>query len=107
RMLELPVCIHIVRHPVEVAASLRTRNEIPLAAGLALWEQYNRLALQAADGLPIITVQHRQLMMSPANAAEELLDALQAAGVVGLRKPTAQELAAFVRQELYREREAD
>ena len=107
RVLELPVCIHIVRHPAEVAASLRTRNDIPLAAGLALWEQYNRLALRAADGLPIITVQHRQLMMSPAIAAEELFEALQATGVMGLRKPTAQELAAFVRQKLYREREAD
>lgn len=107
RVLELPVCIHIVRHPVEVAASLRTRNDIPLAAGLALWEQYNRLALRAADGLPIITVQHRQLMISPATAAEELFDALQAAGVVGLRKPTAQELTAFVRQDLYHEREGE
>jgi len=106
-ILELPVCIHIVRDPVEVAASLHTRNDIPLPAGLALWEQYNRLALRAADGLPLITVQHRHLMMSPDIAAEELFGALRAAGVAGLRKPTPQELAAFVRQDLYREREAD
>ena len=26
RVLEAPVCIHILRHPVEVASSLRTRN---------------------------------------------------------------------------------
>lgn len=105
QVLELPVFIHIVRHPVEVAASLKTRNAIPLPVGLALWEQYNRHALAAAQGMPIITVQHRRLMMEPAEVASEVFGALEGFGVAGLRMPTHGELAAFVRPELYRERE--
>lgn len=104
-LLEVPVCIHIFRHPVEVAASLRTRNGIPIAAGLALWERYVVDALSASNGLPQLVVSHRELIEDPRGVTTRLVVQLREIGVTDLREPTARELDAFVRLELYRERE--
>jgi hypothetical protein len=106
RVLESPIAIHIHRHPVEVAASLFTRNAIPLPAGLALWETYVRAAAQAADGLPAVRVSHRRLMTRPMQEIERLYQQLTASGVQGLRMPSEREIGAFVDQGLYRERES-
>lgn len=105
RFMEVPVGIHIYRHPVEVASSLHKRNRIPLLAGLDLWERYVRSALEASAGMPRIVVSHRQLMEAPAAAVSRLLLDLEREGVAGLRTPTPREIEAFVRQDLYRERE--
>lgn len=104
-LFELPVAVHIVRHPLEVAASLRTRNAMPLPAGLALWERYVGSALSAAAGLPSVQVSHRRLMTEPMPEIVRLHAALAKLGMPGLRMPTEQEIAAFIRPELYRERE--
>lgn len=106
RFLEVPVGIHIYRHPVEVASSLYKRNRIPLLAGLGLWERYARSALEASTDMPRIVVSHRQLMEAPAAAVSRLLQDLEREGVSSLRMPTAREIEAFVRQDLYRERES-
>lgn len=105
RVLEAPVVIHILRHPIEVASSLRTRNKIPMEAGLALWEVYNRSAAAGMEGLPRVVVQHRRLMQEPMAAVAALHAQLEAMEVRGLRRPTATEVASFVSRELYRERE--
>jgi hypothetical protein len=104
-LLEVPVALHILRNPVEVAASLQTRNKIPMKAGLALWERYLRSAVEGADGLPVVVISHRRLMMDPVAELEALYGALMDIGVVGLRRPSTNELAKFVDPSLYRERE--
>ena len=38
--LRNPLAIITIRHPIEVAKSLRRRNGFPVRAGLALWEAY-------------------------------------------------------------------
>lgn len=106
RFLEVPVGIHIYRHPVEVASSLYKRNRIPLLAGLGLWERYARSALEASTDMPRIVVSHRQLMEAPTAAVSRLLQDLEREGVSSLRMPTPREIEAFVRQDLYRERES-
>src|SRR5690606_12958275 len=105
QVLEVPVCIHIHRHPVEVAASLHARNGIPIPAGLALWDRYVRSALAASSGLPTLMVSHRQLMQQPCEAVRQLWLGLQAVGEAGLRMPPNAEVAAFVQGDLYRQRE--
>ena len=107
RFLEVPVCINIYRHPVEVAASLKRRNEIPIPAGLALWELYVRSALAGSQGLPSVVVSHRRLMEQPAAEVAGLFERLNAAGVPALRAPTAREVEAFIQSDLYRERETN
>src|SRR5688500_5863231 len=96
KWLEAPVCIHIFRHPAEVASSLRVRNGMPMDAGLLLWERYVRSALGDAEGLPAVTVSHRELMDAPAAAAGRLYRDLERLGVPGLRLPAVREIEAFV-----------
>lgn len=103
-LLELPVCVHIFRHPVEVASSLATRNQMPVSVGLALWEAYVKSALTASKDLPCISVSHRQLMLDPASEVERLYSMLLEHDVPNLRMPTSRELAAFIDPALYRER---
>ena len=103
-VLEMPVCIHVVRHPDEVAASLGKRNGIPLEVGVALWEAYVRSALEASRDLPNAWVSHAELMADPAGAVRGLLDRLQELGVSGLRMPSGREIELFVDRKLYRER---
>lgn len=105
KVLEVPACIHIHRHPVEVAASLHARNGVPIRAGLALWERYVRSALTASSGLPTVTICHRQLMQQPCAAIRQLSLGLEAVGETGLRMPPDAEVAAFVQGDLYRQQE--
>ena len=42
------VCVHVFRNPLEVARSVQRRNGFSIAAGVALWEKYNRQALKAS-----------------------------------------------------------
>lgn len=103
-LLEVPICIHILRHPAEVASSLMRRNAIPMEAGLALWELYVRAAIRASVDDPTIIVSHHQLMTRPEEESARLFDALKHAGVPGLRRPAPAEVKAFVDPDLYRER---
>ena len=102
--LEFPVCVHIYRNPLEVARSLRARNDMPLAAGLALWEAYNVAALAAADGLPRLFVAYHDLMQRPVEVAETLCGRLRDYGGYPLRQPSANELAAFLSTSLHHQR---
>lgn len=104
RWMEMPIGIHVYRNPIEVASSLQKRNDIPMEAGLALWERYVSSALQASSGMPRLVVSHRQLMQEPAAAIATLLRELEALGVPGLRMPADREFEAFVQRDLYRER---
>lgn len=107
RVLEAPVCIHILRHPVEVASSLKTRNGIPFPAGLALWEYYNRSALASMRDLPRVTVGHRDLIQRPAETLSSIQGKLESLGVGRLTFPSNREIESFVSGELYREREGE
>ena len=49
RKIQDPDIIILFRHPSEVAESLRTRQNIPLRVGCALWEYYYRLILRSID----------------------------------------------------------
>jgi hypothetical protein len=105
RVLEAPVCIHVHRSPIEVAASLQTRNEIPMEVGLALWQKYVLSAHSASVGLPSITVAHRDLVRAPVETLRRLKAELEGKGVTGLRYPSSSEVKAFVDENLYRERD--
>lgn len=104
KVLEVPACIHVYRDPVEVAASLRARNGIPIEAGMALWERYVRAALDASAGLPSVVISHRQLMKHPVQAVNQLLRRLEVIGEAGLHMPAQAEVNAFVQSDLYRQK---
>ena len=104
KLLEVPVCVHIHRNPLEVAQSLKTRGDLPVSTSIALWEKYNLAVLAYTQGLPRVSVSHRQLMEQPVTVVKTLYEELTALGVQGLRCPDEREVRAFINVGLYHER---
>ena len=105
--LENPFCIHVLRNPLEIAHSLRTRNGIPIRAGLALWEIYSLHAVNASAGLPRVFVSFEDLMENASVVVERLHAMLVEQGGYGLRVPAANELSRFLDDALYRHRKTE
>ncbi len=98
------VGLHVYRHPLEVALSLRKRNGFSIALGLALWERYMLAGFAATYGLPRIMIFHRDLLTSPWNTTRQLLAELEDVGVSGLHAPARQVVEAFIEPQLYHHR---
>ena len=103
-LLEFPVCVFVHRSPLEVAISLKTRNDFPPGFSCALWEFYNTAALNATFGLRRLQVNHRDLMRDPVGTVRILLKELRRHGVRGLRAPSDDEVLAFIDPGLSRAR---
>ena len=103
-LLEVPVCVHVHRPPLEVAGSLRARNGYSITRGLALWEVYAVSALRGSAGLPRTLVDYHALMGDPVGTAAAIYEQLSAAGIEGLRLPSASEIRAFIDDRLFHQR---
>lgn len=99
-----PVCVHIVRHPLEVASSLAARNGLSIQVGLALWELHLVRARRAAQGLPWIGVRHGDLLVDPVGTLADVVSGLRASGVAGIRMPVARDVTCFISTSLHRHR---
>lgn len=98
-----PVLVLVHRDPLEVAASLATRDGIERPLGLALWERYVRHALAAAGGRPTLVTGYAELLDDPVAWAESARAFLAEHGVGGVRlDPDA--VSEFVDAGLRRER---
>lgn len=106
QFLDRPVCLHIIRNPLEVAMSLKTRNGFPFQFGLAIWEIYTRLAFQSSRGLPRILVHHSELIRNPHGEMVRVYEWLEEIGLKGLQQPTQEQVGQFVDPKLYRQRAA-
>ncbi len=85
-LLPAPVATVLVwRHPVAVARSLRARQGFTVSLGLALWERYNRAALQALAGHPAYVVSYEGLLADPHETLRTLARWLGPAASVPLR----------------------
>ena len=105
--LERPFCIHVLRNPLEVAHSLKARNNISIKAGLALWEVYSLHSLRASAGLRRVFISYEDLMENSSSVVEELHSALSEPGGYELRIPSGNELSHFLDDRLYRHRKTD
>ena len=90
--------------PLEVARSLQMRNGFGIAAGLALWEVYNRRALSASENLPCVLVSHQSLMLHPVETLDGLVKRLDELAVTNLVRPDEGRLKQFINPSLYRRR---
>ena len=97
-----PICIQIVRNPLEVARSLQVRNGFTISAGIGLWEVYNRLALKASKNLPRVRVCHQALVLHPLETFDELIERLAEFGVTDLERPNEYRLRQFIDPSLHR-----
>lgn len=104
RLLEVPVCVHIHRNPLQVAQSLQKRNGFAIPVGIALWERYNLCALTGSQGLPRIFIRHDDLVANPVSVTKNLYKELVDHGVRGLTLPSDLEISSFVDKDLHRER---
>lgn len=82
-----PICIFIYRNPIEVAKSLRTRNQISLQQGIALWEKYNWSAIEATRARSRVYVSYQDLIADPHATLDGVVNKLAELGVKGLSRP--------------------
>ena len=69
--------VHVVRHPLAVAASLTKRDGMSTKRGVALWLEYTRRARLDADPLwPTVTVDCSQFMTGPLSQLRRIAGAL-------------------------------
>ena len=71
----------IYRDGLEVAHSLRTRNQINLTHGLALWQRYVRSSCANLAGVPTFVTEYRRLVEDPASSCHELVRFLADVGI--------------------------
>lgn len=100
------VCVLPIRNPVEVARSLRTRNDFSILQGIALWEAYTRAALAVSEDRQRVIISYDDLISHPQDTAESLVAALQGFGVDGL-SVSKERIWSFVSPDLKREKADD
>ncbi|CAN5764939.1 hypothetical protein BH24ACT15_BH24ACT15_27100 [soil metagenome] len=100
-LLTTPVAVITHRDPVEIAMSLQTRNHIPMAMGIALWEHYMRQALANSRGMQRVVVGYDQLVADPVGTAQHLHTELTEKGVNGLQSPRAAAVRSFLASDLH------
>lgn len=104
--LDEAVFVHVLRPPTAVAASLMRRHGLTPPHALALWEHYNRAVLAATAQRPVVWLDYHSLLRDPLGQTQRLREALGGLGVAGLRRPAAEEIAAWVGTALARQRGA-
>ncbi|GIX34501.1 MAG: hypothetical protein KatS3mg126_0280 [Lysobacteraceae bacterium] len=99
-LLEAPVCVLPLRHPLEIAQSLRMRNGFAPELSVALTDCYLRSALANAAGLDVVIVDYASFVEAPFDGMKGLHARLTEAGATGLRLPSQREIGAFVDKDL-------
>ncbi|MDM8559330.1 glycosyltransferase [Candidatus Parabeggiatoa sp. HSG14] len=102
-LLEVPVCVYVYRNPIQIAQSLKKRDNFPFMLSIALWEKYTLHGLANSVDMPRILVSHEDLMTNPVRAVKNLHQDLLDCEVQGIRLPSDKEIRAFIEPELYHE----
>jgi hypothetical protein len=76
-----PCVVLILRDPMDVARSLKTRNDFPLTLGLAIWERYVRQSVASVAGLAVYAVEYGDILADPRRRMGELVAFLRSQGV--------------------------
>ena len=95
-----PVGMLIYRHPLEVAASLHKRNQMPFEIGLALWTIYTCSAIDALRDMPCYVTSYDQLLNQPQRVLACISDFLDDNGVTNLLAPKLREIEDFLLKDL-------
>ena len=73
--------VYVYRSPAAVAVSLERRNGMPLEYGLALWEVYNRLALNILTNRWFVGVSYEAFAENPSFELERITAELSKVGI--------------------------
>jgi hypothetical protein len=85
----------IVRDPLEVAASLSKRNDLPTLTGLALWADYNQTMLRDLKGARVHVCSYAELIANPDGVLTDIVASLQAWGELSHDKGLAAAIASI------------
>jgi hypothetical protein len=77
-----PVILLLHRNPLEIAASLRTRDDLGFVYSLALWERYLRTSLAAISGLPTLVTTYDEILAEPLTWCERVGEFLRDVGMM-------------------------
>jgi hypothetical protein len=81
-LLAPPIAAVLVyRDGLEVAQSLRTRSQLSLTHGLALWERYVRTSCADLGGVPTFVTEYGAMLDDPASSCRELVRFLTDVGI--------------------------
>ena len=72
-----PVAVLVLRDPLDVARSLRARNNFPLSLGLALWRRYVQQSISSVEGLPVFVAKYEDFLADPRRQINELNEFLR------------------------------
>jgi hypothetical protein len=88
RVLTGPLAaLFIWRAPTAVARSLQARDGMEPAYGVALWERYNRAAIDHLAGLPTYVANYETLLADPGAFVEAIGGWLRSLGTLGALDP--------------------
>lgn len=102
-------CVVAVRHPLEIAASLRhtPRGVYSTPFLLLLWQKYMTRMIADLAGRPAIFVAYQRLLDAPERGLNRLGRLLQEAGIGGLAQLDEQRAAGLFEKKLHRNRADD
>jgi hypothetical protein len=67
-----PAIVFTYRHPLDVAKSLKNREEMPIGRGLRLWILYNKAALNNSRGLCIVYSSNEEILAKPLDEIQRI-----------------------------------
>jgi len=106
KALNIPVIAFLVlRHPAEVASSLRARNRLNHVWGLALWECYTRQALINLRGRPVFVHRYEDLVDDPEDWCKQARAFMRRHGFTDV-PGGEEEVASFLEARLRHHRDA-
>jgi hypothetical protein len=75
-----PIYVVTVRHPLEIAISLRKRDRLPISASLLIWQQYMVQALRQTEGSKHrIFISYEKLLNTPVEQCHRLASFIDSA----------------------------
>lgn len=101
-LLKNPVLIIVYRYPLEIAQSLKKRNDFMFQHSLAIQEYATVGMLNAARKLPHFFVRYSELMEDPIYVTRRIYDFLFMRGGALLELPKDEDVVSFVEPSLYR-----
>ena len=73
--------VFVLRDPLQVARSLKTRDGLPISLGLSLWDHATRSAALSLEGLPTLVLRYDQMLSEPLEGTTKIVEFLDQLGV--------------------------
>jgi len=99
--LTCPICVCVYRDPMQIAHSLKKRNNLSLQVGLALWEKYTLQFLKDSTEIKRIAINYEDLVGNPVKVTHQFYRKLVELDVPGLTLPTDTKILSFISPKLF------